>query len=278
MNAESTAIAAIEIIDAHMSDAVRRVLSMAGADPRELNLVAFGGMGAVHAARQAALLGMRRVLVPRAAPAFSALGLLTADHVIDDTRSLISDWREIDLERLDELAADLEETAIEKFDAAGLPASRHRFDWRLNLVYPGQTFDVPVPVDRRDGGCITEKAVADAVEELHRRNEEARLIEARSQEPVVRGIRLIAVGMVDQPIDAAFTPSSSPRRFRDRRVFAGDAWHDDCPVYDGEGLEPDMVVTGPALIQSRFTTIVLAADDVATVLKSGDITIDVART
>ncbi len=39
-----------------------------------------------------------------------------------------------------------------------------------------------------------------------------------------------------------------------------------------------MVVTGPALVQSRFTTIVLAAADVATVLKSGDITIDVAGT
>ena len=97
LHAESTAMAAIEIIDAHMSDAVRRVLSMAGADPRELDLVAFGGMGAVHAARQAAILGMHRVLVPRSAPTFSALGLLTADHVVDDTRSLISDWREIDV-------------------------------------------------------------------------------------------------------------------------------------------------------------------------------------
>jgi len=278
MNAESTAMAAIEIIDAHMSDAVRRVLSMAGADPRELDLVAFGGMGAVHAARQAAILGMHRVLVPRSAPAFSALGLLTADHVIDDTRSLISDWREIDLERLDQLAADLQHSAIEKFRAAGLPASRFRFDWRLNLVYPGQTFDVPIPVDRPDGGSITQMAVADAVEELHRRNEEARLIEARSQEPVVRGIRLIAVGVVDQPSEVAYEPGSTPRLPNARRVFAGDAWHDQCPVYDGECLEPGMVVTGPALVQSRFTTIVLAAADVATVLKSGDITIDVAGT
>jgi N-methylhydantoinase A len=278
MNAESTAMAAIEIVDAHMSDAVRRVLSMAGADPRELDLVAFGGMGAVHAARQARILGMRRVLVPRSAPAFSALGLLTADHVIDDTRSLISDWREIDLERLDQLAADLEHSARAKFGAAGLPASQLRFDWRLNLVYPGQTFDVPIPVDRPEAGQITDLAVAEAVEELHRRNEAARLIEARSQEPVVRGIRLIALGMVAQPIEAAFSPSFSPRLLRARRVFAGDAWHDHCPVYDGECLEPGMVVTGPALVQSRFTTIVLAAADVATVLDNGDITISVSGT
>ena len=48
----------------------RRVLSLAGADARDLDLVAFGGMGAVHATRQCAILGMQRVLVPGAAPAF----------------------------------------------------------------------------------------------------------------------------------------------------------------------------------------------------------------
>lgn len=36
-----------------MTDAVRRVLSLAGADPRKLSLVAFGGMGGVHATNQA---------------------------------------------------------------------------------------------------------------------------------------------------------------------------------------------------------------------------------
>ena len=56
----------VALVDAHMTDAVRRVLSLAGADPRRLDLVAFGGMGAVHATTQAAALGMRRVLVPRA--------------------------------------------------------------------------------------------------------------------------------------------------------------------------------------------------------------------
>ena len=55
-----------------------------------LDLVAFGGMGPVHATTQAAALGMRRVLIPRAAPGFSALGLLTADHVIDASRAYLS--------------------------------------------------------------------------------------------------------------------------------------------------------------------------------------------
>jgi N-methylhydantoinase A len=279
MDAEEAAVAAVSIVDAHMADAVRRVLSMAGRDPRDLDLVAFGGMGAVHAGRQAAMLGMRRVLVPRAAPAFSALGLLTADHVIDDMRTLLGDWRHVDVERLTELADELRAAADAKLEAAGVEPSRRRYDWRLNLVYPGQTFDVPIPLERGDGEPITRDAVAAAAEELHRRNEEARLIEARSQEPVVRGVRLVATGLVDQPAEVRLAAPSgaSAEPIARRRAFTGTAWHDDTPVYDGDSLLPGAPVAGPALIQSAFTTVVLAAGDTADVLPNGDLLIHVAE-
>ncbi len=65
LGAEETAIAAVRVVDAHMTDAVRRVLSSAGVDPRQVDLFAFGGMGPLHATAQAAALGVRRVLIPR---------------------------------------------------------------------------------------------------------------------------------------------------------------------------------------------------------------------
>jgi N-methylhydantoinase A len=275
MDAEDAAVATAQIIDAHMADAVRRVLSLAGCDPRDLDLVAFGGMGAVHAARQATILGMRHVLVPKAAPAFSALGLLTADHVVDDSRALIGDWREVDVEKLDELAEELAVEANAQLEAAGLAPERRRFEWRLNLVYPGQTFDVPIPVEKEIGARLTRDALAAAAEEMHRRNEEARLIEARSQEPVVRGIRLIATGTVDQPREITLDVGEVPTPVSHRRVHTGDGWHDDVPVYEGDALRPGPAITGPALVQSQFTTIVLGAGDTATMRPNGDVLIEV---
>jgi len=276
LDAEGTARAAVEIIDAHMADAVRRVLSMAGSDPRTLDLVAFGGMGAVHAARQGALLGMHRVLIPDAAPAFSALGLLTADHVIDDTRTIIADWREVDVDVLTQLADDLEASATAKLERAGVDPGRRRYEWRLNLVYPGQTFDVAIPVEREHGTPFTRDSVARAAEELHHRNEAARLIETRSQEPVVRGVRLVATGLVDQPTEAGRAAPGPPRPLGHRRMYAGARWVDDAPVFHGSDLGEGSVVPGPALIQSPFTTVVLAEGDVATMLASGDLLVDVA--
>ncbi len=275
LDAVATACAAVDIVDAHMADAVRRVLSMAGADPRDLDLVAFGGMGAVHATRQAALLGMRRVLVPAAAPAFSALGLLAADHVVDETRAVLGDWREVDLGLLNRMAEELQASAEAKLEVAGVVPGHRRYEWFLNFVYPGQTFDVSIPFDRLDGQPVDRDAVGRAAEELHRRNEEARLIEARSQEPVVRGVRLVATGLVDQPRTAARGAGAAPRPVGARRLYAGGRWCEDAPVYLWADLGERTVVDGPALIQGPFTTAVLGEGERATVQEGGHLLVEV---
>ncbi|MCU1458595.1 MAG: 5-oxoprolinase (ATP-hydrolyzing) [Actinomycetia bacterium] len=275
LDAEETAIAVVDLVDAHMTDAVRRVLALAGADPRALDLVAFGGMGAVHATTQAAALGMKRVLVPKAAPGFSALGLLTADHLVDDARTLLADWRQADLTKLTELADELQRRATSELDAAGVPEERRRLEWMLNLVYPGQTFDVPIPMDRTAGQPITIAEVEVAVAEFHRRNEEARLIEARAQEPFIRGVRLIATGLVDQPNLVSLEPSDTPAEpIGRRRLYAGGSWHEHAPVFDGESLRPGPPIEGPAIIQSRFTTLILRPGDHAIVQPNGDVLVE----
>lgn len=275
LDADAAAVAVTTIVDAHMTDAVRRVLSLSGVDPRTLDLVAFGGMGAVHATTQAASLGMARVLVPRAASAFSALGLLTADHVVDATRTLIAPWQSVDLAKLTALADDLEAAARDELLAAGVPDDRIEMAWMLNLVYPGQTFDNGIPIDRTDGIAITADVVAACVEEFHRRNEAARLIEARAQEPTVRGIRLVATGVVPRPNPVVVAGSGDGEPIAHRRMYVADAWHE-AAVYDLDRLGAGASVSGPAVVQSRFTTLVLRPGDLATVRPNGDIVVDVA--
>ena len=276
LDVEAAAVAIVEIIDAHMCDGIRRALSLAGADPRQLDLVAFGGMGAVHAVSHARELGMRRVLVPQAAPAMSALGLLTADHLLDESRTLLSDWRTIDLDRLSALAAELEADASAQLDSAGIEPGRRRFEWLLNMVYPGQTFDIAMPVEKPPGQPLTKAAVAATVEAFHVRNESSRLVEARSQEPVIRGVRLIASGLVDQPSQTPVKASAgAPEPIGRRRIYAS-GWHDDAPIYAGEALGAGDRVAGPALIQSRFTTLVMGGGDVAELLHNGDLMVQVA--
>ena len=268
LDGEAAAAATVRLVDANMTDAIRRVLSLAGADPRRLDLVAFGGMGGVHATTTARALGMRRVVVPRAAAGLSALGLLSANHVIDDSRGYICPVAEVDLAHLQSLAGDLEDAARRELAVAGVPDERIRLEWSLLLVYPGQTFDVAIPVE----GPTDVQA---AVEEFHRRNAEARLIEARAQDPVLRGVRLTAIGEVDQPADPVLAPTSRITPLGHRRIWIGDRWHEQVPVYDVGGVRPGVAVSGPAAIRSAFTTVILGPGETATATPQADLLITI---
>ncbi len=267
MSVEDVAAAAVKIVDANMTDAVRRVLSLAGADPRKLNLVAFGGMGGVHANMQARALGMHRVVVPAAAAGFSALGLLSANHVVDDSRGYISPIAEVDLRHLGALASELEANARAELSVANVPDDRIHLEWSLLLVYPGQTFDVSIPVEHPAD-------VDAAVNEFHRRNAEARLIEARAQDPILRGVRLVAVGEVSQPTDLVLERATSVEPRRKRRMWIGDDWYDDVPVYDIADVRPGISLNGPAAIAGPFTTVIIGDGERAEATPEGDVLID----
>jgi N-methylhydantoinase A len=277
LDAEATAIAAVRIVDAHMTDAVRRVLSSAGVDPRRVDLCAFGGMGALHATAQGAALGVRQVLVPRAAPGFSALGLVSADHLVDISRGLIANWREVDVAALDALARELEANAREQLDRADVPRDRQVLQFALNLVYPGQTFDHAIPLSFSSTNPLTVEDIEACVETFHKENEAARLIEARAQEPMVRGVRLTATGLVDRPRAAHFPPVDElpPVKAR-RRVHTGVEWSDAVAVYDAAALSPGPTLEGPAVIEYPFTTLLLRPGDSATMRENGDVIVAIA--
>jgi N-methylhydantoinase A len=270
MDAEATAVAALRLVDAHMTDAVRRVLSLAGVDPRSLDLVAFGGMGAVHATTQAAALGMSRALIPRGAAGLSALGLLTADHVVDDSRGYVVAWQQADANEIERLARELRQAATHELEVAGVPDDRVSLQWSLLMVYPGQTFDVAIPVE-------SPTDVEAAVNEFHRRNEEARLIEARAQEPLLRGLRLTAIGVVDKMASLALgTTKSAPEPTARRRAWFDGGWLE-APVFEASSLLPGMIVLGPSMVRSPFTTLVLRPGDTCNMTDDGDLLVEVAR-
>jgi N-methylhydantoinase A len=277
LSAVGTAAAVVDVVDAYMTDAVRRVLALAGADARGMSLVAFGGMGPVHATTQAAALGMRECLVPLAASGFSAFGLLMADHVVDESRSYLAPSHEVDLAALSETGDVLDAAATAELRDAGVPDERVRREWYVNMVFPGQTFDVSIPIARAPGAPITAAAFADAVEEFHRRNAEARLIESRSEEPLVRGVRLVAIGETSHPhLAPPAAPVVAPGR-GSRRVHVASDWVD-ADVVDVATVTPGgPEVVGPAVIELPFSSLVLRPGDVARAVPSGDVLVDLSR-
>src|SRR2546421_11722073 len=79
LSAQEAARGVVRIANNNMINALKLVSVNRGYDPRDFTLVAFGGGGGMHAVALATELGIRTVVVPRAADAFSAWGVLMSD-------------------------------------------------------------------------------------------------------------------------------------------------------------------------------------------------------
>jgi N-methylhydantoinase A len=245
------------IVNANMANATRRVLASHGADPRTLAMIAFGGNGAVHAWAVAKELGIDHVLVPKAAPAFSALGVLVADYVVDVVRAYVVPLSQVDVARVRSLLSDLQEEASKELDPTGLADADIDVGLYAQMCYPGQNFDMSVPL--LEGPAIDEPGLLDLAERFHDQHEAERGFAFRNQQPLLRGVRLIARGRTPKPDHLAelgtLTLADSARTGT-RPAYFGEGFVDTA-VFDGARLGPGAEVQGPALIEEPFTVVVV---------------------
>ncbi len=252
------------IVNSNMANATRKVLAGHGADPRDLSLIAFGGNGAVHAAAIARELGIARILVPKAAPAFSALGVLVADYVVDLVRSYVTPLSQVDLGHVRDLLTDLLQEVDKELQPTGVAAADVERDLFAQMCYPGQNFDMSVPVP--EGVALDEPGLLDLAERFHDQHQTERGFCFRSQQPLLRGVRVIARGTTPKPDHLAETGAladAGQARRGVRSAYWGDGFVD-TPVYDGTRLGEGATVDGPALIEEPFTVVVLPPGATAT--------------
>ena len=135
----------LSVAEAAMERAIRAVSARRGYDPAGFALFCFGGAGGLHAVRLARALGMRGVLIPRAAGVLSALGMALADTVATARESVL---RELDAARDAELRARFARLGREA--SAALLADGHAGERltllpALDLRYRGQSYELSIP-------------------------------------------------------------------------------------------------------------------------------------
>src|SRR6202035_3789843 len=110
-------------------------------------------------------LGIKRIYVPKAAPAFSALGVLVGDYVVDLVRSYVTPLSQVDLGRVRDLLTDLLQEGDKELEPAGVAGADVDRDLCAQMCYPGQNFDMSVPVP--EGVRLDEPGLLDLAERFH---------------------------------------------------------------------------------------------------------------
>lgn len=241
------------LTNANMNNAIVRVSAERGHDPRDFALVVFGGNGAVHALHQAEDLGIRKVLVPKTAPAFSALGLLVADYLVDKVRATIVPTNEADANTIERMFRELEKAADQELQSAGLPTHRFKHLRFAQCRYPGQTWDIDVPVE----GKVTAQGLEATARRFHRMHEEEHTYARHDEDVMVSALRVRSRAVLGKPALQRFGGSSgTPKAKGHRQAYFGDRFRRTA-IFDGTALKAGQKIAGPAIVEEPFTTIVV---------------------
>jgi len=157
-SATEAAQGVLAVVNTNMERALRRISVERGHDPREFALLPFGGAGGLHAVELARALRIPEIIAPTAAGALSAIGVLTADVVKDQSRTVMLEIKpgvEVTLERA---FAEMERSARATLRREGFAESRQRRERSLAMRYKGQSFELEIKKTSGDIGAAFHRA------------------------------------------------------------------------------------------------------------------------
>jgi N-methylhydantoinase A len=245
------ALGILHVANVNIDRALRRVSIARGHDPRRFTLVAFGGAGPLHACSVADQLEIPRVLVPRHPGVLCALGMLMADMVLEESRSVlepISEATEALLrEELDEMARRARSQLLRENVDEEAVVLRSLVDAR----YAGQSYELTIPL------------TADLADAFHAAHAETygHVMPGRSVEVV--NLRLQAVGLVEGPELAPETVVGNDGKealLGQKKGFLQERGETSYALYQREDLRPGAVIAGPALIFQMDSTVFVPPD------------------
>jgi N-methylhydantoinase A len=235
----------LEVANAVMGRALRRVTVQRGQDLRQAVLIAFGGAGPMHAVSLARQVGMRRVLVPEFSSGFSAFGCVTAPAAITRQKTVRLDSAHWDAPRFAAERA----TLVQEAQAALAHADAAVEETAL-IRYVGQSVAVPVGF----AGDVDVAALGAAF-----RAEHQRLYGYATEEPfLVESLRVQASlphAPLPTPPDVADQPPPAPLKVQNCCFDASGFLP--TPRFDRASLSPGTKIAGPAIVEDAWSTVVL---------------------
>ncbi len=235
----------------------RRVLAR-GYDPRDFVLFAYGGAGATHSAFYAAELGVREVVVPALAGAFSAMGVATAPLL---HQARLNDFAAMpmDADRFTENFQRLATEVQRRLDRNRVADEDRDLVYSVEMRYGLQMHTVRLEVPRQDYAAGDVAAVCDAFDRQYERlygkgsgfSDAGRFLtsftvdgygmprlpeRARAGDNADRDAGAALVGHREVYLGGTYVPAS---------------------VYRHELLTPGMRLTSPAIVEAPQTTMVV---------------------
>lgn len=263
----------MDVATEQMVQAIEEITINQGVDPEAATLVAGGGAAGLNCVRIARRLGCQRVIVPEAAAVLSASGALLSDIAREYSATMLTRSDAFDFDRVNETLAQLERRCRDFASGLGLEGEPE-IQYVTEARYPHQMWEIDV---RLPSVRIPDDAALEEVRaEFHRTHE--RLFAIRDQESPVEFVtwRAEIRHPLGQPVADQVADSVSGQDATSRGVWIPSSGFQDVDTYRLDALESNVTNTGPAIVETPHTTIVVSPDDEFRRTPGGAVIVDIA--
>ena len=274
MTATDIAAGIHAIVNNNMAAATRAHIAEKGRDPRRYTLVATGGAGPVHAYGVAKQLKLNRFICPLGAGVSSALGFLIAAPATEGVHSYVSTLDQLDSEKVLKIFNDMSVSASNSLVEAGGDVKTITIKHRVEMRYRGQGFEISVDLpDDLAEVDLPKLLKADFLK--------------RYAELFGRSISDVAIETVTWRISASGPTPNIQLNFDgqqidrgaaskgERQVFFPETGYATCKIYNRYGLAAGTIISGPAVIEERESTVVAGPDTTISVDDHLNLIIDI---
>jgi 5-oxoprolinase (ATP-hydrolysing) len=255
----------VELANANMVRAIRKVSIAKGYNPADYALVTFGGAGGQHACAIADALGMRSILAHPLAGVLSAYGIGLADVRRQSERPVLKPLSSETLAEIEGVFRELETElrgaiAAEGVDPAAIEPARRSLDLRYRGVEA--PLHIPQPADGDYAAAYTTRH-----REVYGYCHQGRDIE-------IATLRVEVVGRTPNP--PVPTPAEPPRRRvpSERTRFRSRGREQAAAVFRRANLHAGDTLSGPAILCEPTSTLVIDPGWQGRVTATGDVVLE----
>ena len=222
----------------NMANAIKKISLQKGYDVSTYTLCCFGGAGGQHACLIADVLGIEQIFIHPYAGVLSAYGIGLADIRIMKERS-------VEARLQPELSTSLQSAFKELTDLAKAELAQQQDDpdnltilQKVHLKYIGT-----------DSSLMVDFADSDSMRSQFEREYQQRygfMVEGKELVVETISIELICPTYIPKS-NPVVSSERSPQAVSTVKVYTANTWHD-APVYQRESLQPEDIISSPAII------------------------------
>jgi N-methylhydantoinase A len=254
LSLDDASAAIVQVVTENMVQAIEDITVNQGIDPHDAVLIGGGGAAGLNALAIARRLGCGSVVIPDVGAALSAAGSLITDLAMEYHSTFVTTTDAFDQDGANRVLESLSERCEAFAAGPGGDAVSSEIDLVVEARYAHQVWEIDLPLP--DSRFETAAQVETLVEDFHQLHEEIFAIRDPGSVVELVGWKATVRCRLAHNEGGRVASTDSDADTVTRRLYIGGVGAVDAAVHRIDSLEVDAANSGPAIIESPFTTVV----------------------